>query len=52
LPEKAYQYVIEEESIYHLALDNENEDNNYGIYTNGLVETISINHFYKIIERF
>ena len=31
-------------TIYHLALDNENEDNNYGIYANGLlVETTSIN---------
>jgi len=45
LDEKAHQYGIEEEvTIYHLALDNEDEDNNYGIYANGLlVETTSIN---------
>ena len=42
--ERAIPYEEEEQiSIYHLALDNENETMNYGIFANGLlVETASI----------
>jgi len=42
--DRATLYETDEDvTIYHLALDNENEDNNYGIYANGLlVETTSI----------
>jgi hypothetical protein len=44
LDKKARPYEIEGNvTIYHLALDNENEEYNYGIYANGLlVETTSI----------
>jgi hypothetical protein len=43
LDEKAHQYGIEEEvTIYHLALDNEDEDNNYGIYANGLLNDVFV----------
>jgi len=46
--ERASLYGTEGEfKIYHLALDNDNEINNYGIYANGLlVETTSI----KLLE--
>ena len=42
--DRAIPYEEEEQiSIYHLALDHENENLNYGIFANGLlVETASI----------